>query len=120
MSKLIRFIGGIKLHGDKYMKRTLEDYIASLSEEEKEQHRELIEDCLRRKRQSKEATSQIRKDLKSLSADWEELQTKSKLLLDSINRLNSELREIYLVTRSEPFMRIAEISRAEGPVRNMN
>jgi hypothetical protein len=102
------------------MKRTLEEYIATLSEEEKEQHKELIEDCLRRKRQTTEATSQIRKDLKNLSADWIELQTKSKLLLDSINRLNSELKDIYLVTRSESFARLAENLRPEDDFRSLN
>jgi hypothetical protein len=118
-SVLICFIGGIKLR--RYsMKRTLEEYIVTLSEAEKEQHKELIEDCLRRKKQTKEATIQIREDLKSLSADWNELQIKSKLLLDSINRLNSELRDIYLVTRSEPFVRISAISRSEDTFRSMN
>jgi predicted nuclease with TOPRIM domain len=118
-SIIICFIGGIKLR--RYgMKRTLEEYIATLSEAEKEQHKELIEDCLRRKRQTKEATNQIRNDLKSLSSDWKELQTKSKLLLDSIKRLNSELRDIYLVTRSEPFVKISAASRSDDTFRSMN
>jgi hypothetical protein len=102
------------------MKRTLEEYIATLSEEEKEQHKELIEDCLRRKRQTKEATNQIRKDLKSLSADWKELQIKSGLLLDSINRLNSELKDIYHLSRSEEFVQLAEKNRREITFRSMN
>ena len=101
------------------MHRSLCDYIASLSDKEKEEHKALIEDCLGRNRQMKENINRIREDLKVLFESWEELQAKTGYLLDSIDRLNSSILDIYLVTRSESFARIVEsVSDCYAPSMN--
>ncbi len=101
------------------MYRSLEDYLASLSDQEREEHKLLIEDCLKRNREMKANINRIREDLAVLSETWEELQAKTRALLGSISSLNSSILDLYLITRSESFVRVVE-SVSGGFARSMN
>ncbi len=87
------------------MYKPLEDYISSLSPAEREQHRDLIEESVRRSRKNKENMDRIREDIAKLSEDWRELRVSQEGLLESIRKLNSKIIDLYMFVNSELFVR---------------
>lgn len=101
------------------MYRSLDAYIASLSEKERQEYRDLIDDCVARNRRMSESIEGLRRDLKALSESWRELREKTELLLRSIARLNDGLRDLYGVIYSDDFAHKVE-SASGGYVQSMN
>jgi len=71
-------------------KKALEEFIASLSPEERERHQPLIQECLERKKLIREYSEKAYKSIHHLSADLEKLKHGLMKLAD-YTKLQSEL-----------------------------
>jgi L-serine deaminase len=74
--------------------KMIEDIVATLSEEEREQHRELIAECLKREEETMEASETLRNNMDRLTTIMGDIVEGLSSLYECTNSLEKETKDI--------------------------